>query len=106
MGLQPTHAETGYEMVSRAFSVNCLIAAAVLQIVGSALFAMPAAGQGPISSGIVREGRLSFDGRATVGDFIGTTSTVTGEMTGGPTIAAVRGWVEAPVSTLVTGNKR
>ena len=27
-------------------------------------------------------------------------------MTGGPTLAQVRGWVESPVSTLKTGNDR
>jgi len=49
-------------------------------------------------------GTLSFDGHATVGDFTGTTTTVTGEMTGGESLAAVRGWVEAPVKTLDTGD--
>jgi polyisoprenoid-binding protein YceI len=60
--------------------------------------------QGPIPSGPIREGTLSFDGHATTGDFIGTTTTVSGEMTGGAELASVRGWVEAPVKTLVTGN--
>jgi polyisoprenoid-binding protein YceI len=58
----------------------------------------------PIPDGAVREGTLSFDGRATTGVFTGTTSTVRGEMTGGGSLSEVRGWVEAPVSTLVTGN--
>jgi polyisoprenoid-binding protein YceI len=49
-------------------------------------------------------GRLSFDGHASVGDFTGATTTVTGEMTGGESLAAVRGWVESPVRTLDTGN--
>jgi polyisoprenoid-binding protein YceI len=49
-------------------------------------------------------GTLSFDGHATVGDFTGTTTTLTGEMTGGESLAAVRGWVESPVKTLDTGN--
>jgi polyisoprenoid-binding protein YceI len=49
-------------------------------------------------------GRLSFDGHATVGDFTGTTTTVTGEMTGGESLGAVRGWVESPVKTLDTGD--
>jgi polyisoprenoid-binding protein YceI len=49
-------------------------------------------------------GTLSFDGHATVGDFTGTTTTVTGEMTGGEDLAAVRGWVESPVKTLETGD--
>jgi len=64
------------------------------------------AGQRAIPSGTIGAGVLSFDGRATVGDFTGTTSAVTGEMTGGADLSAVRGWVEAPVSTLLTGNSK
>ena len=71
---------------------------------------LPAAGAAaqlsPITSGTVKEGRLSFDGRATAGDFTGVTTTVTGAMEGGPELAGVRGWVEAPVVTLKTGNDR
>src|ERR1044071_4343403 len=71
------------------------------------LFAMGnARAQRPIPSGTIRTGSLSFDGQATVGDFTGTTTTVTGEMTGGASLAAVRGWVEAQVKTLATGNSR
>jgi len=62
--------------------------------------------QQPVPSGVVREGTLSFDGRATAGDFTGTTSTVSGALAGAPVLAAVRGWVEAPVATLKTGNNR
>jgi polyisoprenoid-binding protein YceI len=58
----------------------------------------------PIPGGTVREGTLSFDGRATTGAFTGATTTVRGEMSGGGSLAEVRGWVDAPVSTLVTGN--
>jgi polyisoprenoid-binding protein YceI len=58
----------------------------------------------PIPGATVREGRLSFDGRATTGAFTGTTTTVRGEISGGGSLAEVRGWVDAPVSTLVTGN--
>lgn len=58
----------------------------------------------PIPSGTVLEGTLSFDGKATMGDFTGTTTTVTGTLTGGATLADVRGMVEAPVQTLVSGN--
>lgn len=60
----------------------------------------------PVASGTVAEGTLSFDGRASAGDFTGTTSSVTGEMKGGDGLDAVRGWVEAPVATLKTGNDR
>jgi polyisoprenoid-binding protein YceI len=49
-------------------------------------------------------GTLSFDGYATPGDFTGSTSAVSGEMTGGESLGAVRGWVEAEVKTLETGN--
>jgi polyisoprenoid-binding protein YceI len=59
---------------------------------------------GAIPSMRLASGRLSFDGHATVGDFTGTTTTVTGEMSGGESLAAVRGWVESPVKTLDTGD--
>ncbi len=62
-----------------------------------------AAAQAPIPPGKVASGTLSFDGHATTGDFTGTTTTVTGEMSGGPDLSSVHGWVEAPVRTLVTG---
>jgi polyisoprenoid-binding protein YceI len=58
-----------------------------------------------IPNGSVRQGTLSFDGRASAGDFTGTTTDVTGELRGGE-LTAVRGWVEAPVRTLTTGNRR
>jgi polyisoprenoid-binding protein YceI len=58
----------------------------------------------PVPSGRVQSGILSFDGHATVGDFVGTTKAVSGQMTGGADVSAVRGWVEAPVRTLTTGN--
>lgn len=58
-----------------------------------------------VKSGTVTQGTLSFDGDATVGDFVGTTSTMSGQMTGG-SLSDVKGWVEAPVNTLKTGNGR
>jgi polyisoprenoid-binding protein YceI len=60
----------------------------------------------PIPAGSVAEGTLSFDGRASVGDFTGTTTTVSGEMSGGPELGSIRGWVESPVATLKTGKDR
>ena len=76
-------------------------------LLGAALGLAPAAAsaQHPVPAGVVREGTLSFDGRASVGAFTGTTSTVRGEMTGGG-LTEVRGWVEAPVQSLTTGNTR
>ena len=69
-----------------------------------ALLATRLVAQEPIPPGHVTGGTLSFDGRASVGDFTGVTHTVSGEMTGGATMAEVTGFVEAPVNTLVTGN--
>lgn len=54
----------------------------------------------------VARGTLSFDGKSTLGDFTGTTSAVRGQMKGGSTLSQVRGWVEAPVTSLKTGNDR
>jgi polyisoprenoid-binding protein YceI len=75
---------------------------AALTILGAG--ALHAQAPRPIPEGTVREGRLSFEGRATTGAFTATTATVRGEMSGGGSLSEVRGWVDAPVSTLVTGN--
>ena len=69
----------------------------------SAAAQMPAARI--IPDGTLRQGTLSFDARASAGNFTGATTSVTGEMKGGE-LTGVRGWVEAPVRTLVTGNQR
>ena len=66
----------------------------------------PLAAQRPWPSAEVRQGTLSFDGKSSLGDFTGTTSEVRGQMTGGAAVSDVRGWVEAPVKTLKTGNDR
>ncbi len=66
----------------------------------------PLQAQAPIPSGSVAAGRLSFDGRATLGDFTGATNTMTGRLVGGSSLAEVTGWVEAPVKTLLTGNDK
>jgi len=64
----------------------------------------PAQSGGPIPAAHLVRGTLSFDGHATLGDFVGTTDSVRGEMTGGAGLAAVRGWVEGRVATLNSGN--
>ncbi len=58
----------------------------------------------PVPNGRVESGTLSFDGRATVGDFVGLSKVVSGQITASPDIRTLRGWVEAPVRTLTTGN--
>jgi polyisoprenoid-binding protein YceI len=66
----------------------------------------PGFAQREIPDGAVLKGTLSFDGRATVGDFTGATDSVSGRLTGGGSLVEVRGWVEAPVKTLSSGNGR
>jgi polyisoprenoid-binding protein YceI len=70
------------------------------------LLAGPAASQQAWPDAVVRGGTLSFDGKATLGDFTGTTTTIRGQLIGAATLSGVRGWVEAPVNTLKTGNGR
>jgi polyisoprenoid-binding protein YceI len=65
-----------------------------------------AAQQPPIRDGVVQEGRLSFDGHATAGDFTGVTTSASGGLTGAVDLTDVRGWVSAPVKTLRTGKAR
>lgn len=81
-------------------------AAAVTLALGLGVAPAGAQSPTPIPAGTVQEGVLSFDGRATAGDFTGTTSSVTGALVGAATLAGTSGWVEAPVKTLVTGNGR
>ena len=76
-----------------------LLSAASLAVVVPAV-----AQQHPVANGRLVSGTLSFDGHATAGDFTGTTTTVSGQVTGAPDLTRVRGWVEAPVQTLKTGN--
>ena len=75
-----------------------------LAIILLAAVAVVSPAQQPVPIGKLRSGTLSFDARATKGPFVGTTTTVSGEMIGGPDLSSVRGWVEAPVRTLKTGN--
>jgi polyisoprenoid-binding protein YceI len=75
----------------------CFLAAAAFPMAAAAQ-ERPQAGSGKLLSGT-----LSFRGHATVGDFVGSTSTVSGAFSGD--LPSLRGWVEASVATLVTGNK-
>jgi polyisoprenoid-binding protein YceI/CheY-like chemotaxis protein len=84
-----------------------LLLIVMLALGGSGVAAGQAGPPGfPVPPGRVSAGTLSFDGHGTPGDFVGRTSTVSGEMTAGGGLAAVRGWVEAPVRSLLTGNDR
>jgi polyisoprenoid-binding protein YceI len=55
-----------------------------------------------VPSAVLQSAVLSFTGHATVGSFVGTTSSASGAMSGD--ISGARGWVEATVATLVTHN--
>jgi polyisoprenoid-binding protein YceI len=59
----------------------------------------------PAPNAILQSGTLSFTGHSTVGDFVGTTTAVSGGVTGNAELANARGWVEAPITTLSTGNR-
>lgn len=85
------------------YSPHFLILAVLLMFVSPPLYAQT---HGRIPDARVKSGTLSFDGHASVGDFVGKTSTVSGQLTGGAELAQVRGWVQAPVKTLKTGNGR
>jgi polyisoprenoid-binding protein YceI len=58
----------------------------------------------PAPNAVLRSGTLSFTGHSTLGDFVGTTTTVSGGVTGNAELASARGWVEAGITTLSTGN--
>jgi polyisoprenoid-binding protein YceI len=60
----------------------------------------------PARDAVLQSGTLSFVGHSTVGAFVGTTSVVSGAVVGSTEITTARGWVEAPVATLATGNTR
>jgi polyisoprenoid-binding protein YceI len=83
-----------------------LMVAAVTMPLTSMAPAAAAQKRGPVPNGRLTSGVLSFDGHATVGDFVGTTKTVAGQLTGAADISGVRGWVEAPVQSLKTGDRR
>ena len=76
---------------------RCLTVAALVASAPRARGQTPAA---PVAR--VQSGTLSFSAHATVGDFTGSTTTIRGAVTGD--VADARGWVEAPVATLVTLN--
>jgi len=95
--------------ISRSTLLNKVRKYALLIAAGLALWPAPtlsAQTPGGIPSGRVTSGTLTFDGHATLGDFVGRTTTVSGELTGGADLSAVRGWVQAPVKTLTTENGR
>lgn len=80
-------------------SRGMLVALAVYSLGGPAALGAQATVDAPVTRGI-----LAFDAHATLGAFTGTTTMVNGAMTGAPSLAGVRGWVEAPAASLTTNN--
>jgi len=58
----------------------------------------------PAPNAQLQSGTLSFTGHSTFGDFVGTTTAVSGGVSGGADVASARGWVEATVASLSTRN--
>lgn len=58
----------------------------------------------PAPDAVLRTATLSFTGHSTLGDFVGTTTAVSGGVTGNAELANARGWVEAAITTVSTGN--
>lgn len=56
------------------------------------------------SRGTIKSAALWFDAKASLGPFRGITHTATGQMSGGPALASVRGFVEAESKSLSTDN--
>lgn len=81
-----------------------------IRFVLAAAIALPpifaARAQNQIPNDVLRDGTLSFAGRASVGSFVGSTTTVSGAIIGGREIPETRGWVQTPVATLNTNNGR
>jgi polyisoprenoid-binding protein YceI len=76
------------------------LALSALGVLSGGAYAQP---KPPAKRALLRSGTLSFLGRATIaGDFVGSTNSVTGAAEGD--LSDARGWVEAPVATLGTGN--
>ena len=87
-------------------SISVLVGRSV-RLIGCCLALAPAVAAGAqmaadAGGGVLLSGTLSFSAHATLGDFTGTTTTVTGAWSGD--LSAPSGWVEAPVATLVTHN--
>jgi len=80
-------------VLTRSLTIGMLVASA--PCVGAQV---PSAA--PIA--VLQVGTLSFSAHATVGDFTGSTTTIRGAVTGD--LPDARGWVEAPVASLVTQN--
>ena len=60
----------------------------------------------PAPDASLQSGSLSFTGHSTFGEFVGTTTEVSGAVSASADVAGARGWVEATVGSLSTRNSR
>jgi polyisoprenoid-binding protein YceI len=79
-----------------------VVCPAVVLVVGLAV--VPSVAAQVVPSMATVSGTLAFDASATLGDFTGETTTLSGRLVGATSLDNVRGWVEAPAASLVTGN--
>lgn len=68
------------------------------------LIAGPVAAQRPIPASSSVSGRLSYDGRGTLGGFVGSTDSLVGRLDAAADLSGVSGYVAARARTLRTGN--
>jgi len=78
----------------------------LLAFTPAAVLPAAARAQRSVPDAVLQSGTLSFTGHATVGDFVGSTTRVSGALIGGGEYSTTHGWVDATVSTLLTGNER
>jgi polyisoprenoid-binding protein YceI len=83
-------------------SIRVVSCALALALVGNPSQASAQGLSAPVPHTVLRQGTLRFTAHATVGDFTGSTQRVSGAVIGD--VPDVRGWVEAPVASLETGN--
>jgi hypothetical protein len=76
----------------------------IVASLGSLLAVVSGAGAQGVADAQSVRGTLAFDAKANVGDFTGTTTTMTGKLVGASALSGVRGWVEAPAKSLSTHN--
>jgi polyisoprenoid-binding protein YceI len=77
-------------------NARLVLAAGLLMLANVAVAQVPA--------GRVKSAELWFDAKASLGPFRGITKVAHGQMSGGPTLASVRGFVEFQATSLSTDN--
>jgi polyisoprenoid-binding protein YceI len=92
-----TLTRSGGAMVGGLTSLSWILAFAASAATDTALSAQ-VPNRGNVS------GEVAFDGHATLGDFTGRSTAVSGRLDGAPSMQGVQGWVEFPARSLDSGN--